>query len=86
MQQRVRRRPGAPAATAARPNTPPVPPRAPSGRLRPRDSQSDDEQALEEIRQLFACYRQVARHDVVNERNEILEARPTTSSRLRRSL
>ena len=39
-----------------------------------RDSQSDDEQALEEIRQLFARYRQVARHGVVTERNEILEA------------
>ena len=35
-----------------------------------RDSQSDDEQALEEIRQLFARYRQVARHGVVTERNE----------------
>jgi hypothetical protein len=39
-----------------------------------RDSQSDDEQALEEIRQLFARYRQVARHGVVTERNEIPEA------------
>jgi hypothetical protein len=39
-----------------------------------RDSQSDDEQALEEIRQLFARYRQVARHGVVAERNEIPEA------------
>jgi hypothetical protein len=39
-----------------------------------RDSQSDDEQALEEIRQLFARYRQVARHGVVTERDEIPEA------------
>jgi hypothetical protein len=38
-----------------------------------RDSQNDDEQALDEIRQLFARYRQVARHGVVTERNEILE-------------
>ena len=38
-----------------------------------RDSQRDDEQALEEIRQLFARYRQVARHGVVTERTEILE-------------
>lgn len=39
-----------------------------------RDSQSDDEQALEEIRQLFARYRQVARHGVVTARYEIPEA------------
>ena len=38
-----------------------------------RDTQSDDEQALEEIRQLFARYRQAARHGVVTERNEIPE-------------
>ena len=35
-----------------------------------RDTQSEDEQALEEIRQLFARYRQVARHGIVAERNE----------------
>lgn len=35
-----------------------------------RDSQRDDQQALEEIRQLFARYRQVARHGVVTERDE----------------
>ena len=40
-----------------------------------RDSQSDDEQALEEIRQLFARYRQVARHGVVTERTALPEAR-----------
>ena len=47
-----------------------------------RDSQSDDEQALEEIRQLFARYR----HGVVTERNEILEAPADDVKRLRRSL
>ena len=36
-----------------------------------RESERDDEQALEEIRQLFARYREVARHAVVTERNEI---------------
>jgi hypothetical protein len=30
----------------------------------------DDEQALEEIRQLFARYRRIARHGVVAERDE----------------
>ena len=35
-----------------------------------RDIRRDDEQALEEIRRLFARYRQVARHGVVIERNE----------------
>jgi hypothetical protein len=35
-----------------------------------RDAGSDDEQALEEIRQLFARYRQVARHGMVAERDE----------------
>lgn len=30
----------------------------------------DDEQALEEIRRLFARYRQIARHGVVAERDE----------------
>jgi hypothetical protein len=35
-----------------------------------RDTQSDDEQALEEIRQLFARYRRIARHGVVTERDE----------------
>ena len=39
-----------------------------------RDSQRDDQQALEEIRQLFARYRQVARHGVVAERDEIPES------------
>jgi hypothetical protein len=38
-----------------------------------RDTRSDDEQALEEIRQLFARYRRVARHGMVTERNEAAE-------------
>ena len=39
-----------------------------------RDTRSDDEQALEEIRRLFARYRQAARHGVVAERDETTEA------------
>ena len=35
-----------------------------------RATQSDDEQALEEIRRLFARYRGAARHGVVTERHE----------------
>jgi hypothetical protein len=35
-----------------------------------RDVQNDDEQALEEIRQLFARYRRIARHGMVTERDE----------------
>jgi hypothetical protein len=42
-------------------------------RERDRDTRSDDEQALEEIRQLFARYRQIARHGMVSERDEIEE-------------
>jgi hypothetical protein len=33
-------------------------------------SRSSDEQALEEIRQLFARYRRIARHGMVTERDE----------------
>ena len=33
-------------------------------------SRHDDEQALEEIRKLFARYRRIARHGVVAERDE----------------
>jgi hypothetical protein len=33
-------------------------------------SRHDDEQALEEIRQLFARYRRIARHGVVADRDE----------------
>ena len=39
-----------------------------------RDTRSDDEQALEEIRRLFARYRQFARHGVVAERDETTDA------------
>jgi hypothetical protein len=35
-----------------------------------RDTRSDDEQALEEIRRLFDRYRGAARHGVVTERHE----------------
>jgi hypothetical protein len=35
-----------------------------------RDVQPDDKQALEEIRQLFARYRRIARHGMVTERDE----------------
>lgn len=41
-------------------------------------SRHDDEQALEEIRQLFARYRRIARHGVVAERDE----RPTRAAAL----
>jgi hypothetical protein len=40
-----------------------------------RDTQSDDQQALEEIRRLFARYREAARHGVVIERDEPAELR-----------
>jgi hypothetical protein len=35
-----------------------------------RDVRHDDEQALEEIRQLFARYRRIARHGMVTERDD----------------
>jgi hypothetical protein len=38
-----------------------------------RDTEGHDEQALEEIRQLFARYRRIARHGVVAERDETAE-------------
>jgi hypothetical protein len=37
-----------------------------------------DDQALEEIRQLFARYRRIARHGVVQEREEAAEESDTT--------
>jgi hypothetical protein len=43
------------------------------GREPDRDTRRDDEQALEEIRRLFARYRQNARHGMVTERNETAE-------------
>jgi hypothetical protein len=36
----------------------------------------DDQQALEEIRRLFARYREAARHGQVKERDDSPEARP----------
>jgi hypothetical protein len=36
-------------------------------------TKTDDEQALEEIRQLFARYRRIARHGRVTERTETTE-------------
>jgi hypothetical protein len=38
-----------------------------------QETRHDDEQALEEIRQLFARYRRIARHGVVAERSETVE-------------
>jgi hypothetical protein len=38
-----------------------------------RETRHDDEQALEEIRQLFARYRQIARHGMVTERDDTAE-------------
>jgi hypothetical protein len=40
-----------------------------------RDRPSNEDQALEEIRRLFARYRQVARHGMVTERDEPAELR-----------
>jgi hypothetical protein len=40
-----------------------------------RDTRRDDEQAMEEIRRLFARYRRVARHGQVTERHESPQAR-----------
>ena len=40
-----------------------------------RDVQDDDEQALEEIRQLFARYRRIARHGMVTEPHERVDER-----------
>ena len=38
-----------------------------------RDTNREDEQALDEIRQLFARYRRLARHGMVAERTETTE-------------
>ena len=45
-----------------------------TGSAQPRDEEKrrDDEQAREEIRELFARYRRIARHGVVSERDEPL--------------
>jgi hypothetical protein len=39
----------------------------------------DDREALEEIRQLFARYRRIARHGMVTERDEPAEQRETAT-------
>jgi len=46
-----------------------------------RDTRSDETQALEEIRQLFARYRQIARHGVVAEHDQPVEAGAQEPSR-----
>jgi hypothetical protein len=38
-----------------------------------RDTRHDEQQALEDIRLLFARYRQIARHGMVTERDEHAE-------------
>jgi hypothetical protein len=45
------------------------------GREPDRDTRRDEQQALEEIRLLFARYRQMARHGMVTERDEHAELR-----------
>jgi hypothetical protein len=40
-----------------------------------RDTHGDEQQALEEIRVLFARYRQMGRHGMVTERDEHAEQR-----------
>ena len=45
-----------------------------------QDTRSNDDQALEEIRQLFARYRRIARHGIVAERNEAAEDAEATSA------
>ena len=50
------------------------------GRELDREIRRDDEQALEEIRQLFARYRQVARHGMVTERDETAEEPETAEA------
>jgi hypothetical protein len=44
-----------------------------------RDTRRDEQQALEEIRLLFARYRQIARHGMVTERDERAELRAEES-------
>jgi hypothetical protein len=48
-------------------------------------SRHDDEQALEEIRQLFARYRRIARHGVVAERDERRARAVALATRVRHS-
>ena len=44
-----------------------------------RDTRAEDQQALEEIRGLFARYRRIARHGVVSERERPAETREEQS-------
>ncbi len=44
-----------------------------------RDTRDDEQQALEEIRLLFARYRQIARHGRVTERGQHAELRAEES-------
>jgi hypothetical protein len=44
-----------------------------------RDTRHDEQRALEEIRLLFARYRQMARHGMVTERDEHAELRAEES-------
>ena len=48
-----------------------------------RDARSDDQQAPEEIRRLFARYREAARHGVVIEHDEPAELRAEESKELK---
>ena len=50
-----------------------------------RTTRDQDKQALEEIRQLFARYRRIARHGVVAERDERAQARTMALKRVRHS-
>ena len=49
-----------------------------------RDKRRDDQQALEEIRRLFARYREVARHGQAKERDDSLETRAREVKRAER--
>ena len=48
-----------------------------------RDTRRDEQQALEEIRLLFARYRQIARHGMLTERDEHAELRAEESKATR---
>jgi hypothetical protein len=46
-----------------------------------RDMRCDDQQALEEIRRLFARYREAARHGQAKERDDPPHAGPTDNAK-----
>jgi hypothetical protein len=48
----------------------------------PQADRSGDEQALEEIRKLFARYRRIARHGMVTERDEPVRERERETAEL----